>query len=961
MIENTYAVIRENTSALKETDSKVAPLQCSVLLLLHTVGEVKLLFTCNHDEFLDTPEAIVSEEVFDFSILHTWSDEDVSVVLESYMKSDNRILSFLVFQLLLQKLRVLDFYTKFSKCNESSMEKYTNQIQKTVSVILQHLKESSSASESWDSDICLLNVNNYGTGYWKTFLNVSRLVLNCLTPKNVYDFCYSIQNIILQDDEFESGAKFFILSSLKSGDFEDFRHFQTAFVSAIWKQDNLLSCKKRSFDDMDAEETTIDKIFTLLNAFKSKSMKYAERTPKSNKNLGSMWDQIKEVSDHLNSILLTEVLPKNKLIVSNTKNLLKFFSCLPLKYLLPGNQMKSTIGLSLIFFLIPQSCKSDDALFLCKEISQQLLTIFHGARSIWLFDFVTSGPYLKFVVRTVESVIYNEFENSDWAVELIEHLVSLAVRNVEALSNLENCISELATQNKCSRTCLITVHALLRKFMQVLQHHKQEQYKEMLVEVSLLTLKGFINHMTMDFKDNLDNVDHCYLIKCYTQTIEIVCSYAELEKIKKECLAFLPSVLEKAINITTNSNVDALGDVYLLFISKICKHASKLSPFLPEDFVSMSWKIVFAHFEAKQEMMRKSFEMNQNLKNMYLELSPISRNTFCAVCSVHAGEVSTEDNDRNLDPCNVIEKSPPFTLNEFEEESLKELSVITSQEALSEVFQRLLEIVDSFGSATKDVFALQISIVMLHSLIDVNGERCNQPLLNNLLQKILSRLNFIVNTVICCSSICQTIVLIPILDFIGFIVTGNKGLPKHVLLQNLHCLVPVSLKVQENNYGLFVTSFNAAWKVVYNLFMHHTQVIVSLPVPAPFLHYVGKLLKSLVRAGAEVPLSKCDPNIFQQVQLCGQNMNRLLTVITRNKTDFSKLAPYLVAEYVDAIQHITLESKIKESILSGIYRLLDICSEESIKMLSVNINYVCREIYTNLVKNYRQNKQITTS
>lgn len=71
--------------------------------------------------------------------------------------------------------------------------------------------------------------------------------------------------------------------------------------------------------------------------------------------------------------------------------------------------MKCIMGLSLLFFLIPQSCTADEAVILAKEISHLLLIIFEGARSIWLFDFMASGHYLKFVVKTVESVLSVSF------------------------------------------------------------------------------------------------------------------------------------------------------------------------------------------------------------------------------------------------------------------------------------------------------------------------------------------------------------------------------------------------------------------------------------------------------------------------------------------------------------------------------------------------------------------------
>lgn len=88
----------------------------------------------------------------------------------------------------------------------------------------------------------------------------------------------------------------------------------------------MLFCNyfRPSKDTETEDDCLTDKIFHLLNAFKSKSLKYAERTPKCNKNLGSMWDGIQEVSDHLNRILSSgSSLPTDKFKIQKLIDVLK--------------------------------------------------------------------------------------------------------------------------------------------------------------------------------------------------------------------------------------------------------------------------------------------------------------------------------------------------------------------------------------------------------------------------------------------------------------------------------------------------------------------------------------------------------------------------------------------------------------------------------------------------------------
>lgn len=139
--------------------------------------------------------------------------------------------------------------------------------------------------------------------------------------------------------------------------------------------------------------------------------------------------------------------------------------------------------------------------------------------------------------------------------------------------------------------------------------------------------------------------------------------------------------------------MNSLNDVYLLFISKICKYSSKLSTFLPEDFIDISWKIVFCHVEERRKMKIEFFKANQGLKNSHSKPSEGTKSNGCALCSAYLGSVPCMKNSRHLGSTdfNNDKSFLPCSLNEFEEECLKELSVITPPEALCEIFHHLLK------------------------------------------------------------------------------------------------------------------------------------------------------------------------------------------------------------------------------------------------------------------------------
>lgn len=94
--------------------------------------------------------------------------------------------------------------------------------------------------------MCTINAKNYGSAFWMSFLKISRLVLNHLQPKDVYYFCSSAQDIILQDNGYVVNFFFLLFSTL---------HIPYTFLKVI-KNMHLLSYKQQL--DVAIAKTMID-------------------------------------------------------------------------------------------------------------------------------------------------------------------------------------------------------------------------------------------------------------------------------------------------------------------------------------------------------------------------------------------------------------------------------------------------------------------------------------------------------------------------------------------------------------------------------------------------------------------------------------------------------------------------------------------------------------------------------
>lgn len=67
--------------------------------------------------------------------------------------------------------------------------------------------------------------------------------------------------------------------------------------------------------------------------------------------------------------------------------------------------MQCLIGLSVLFFLIPDLSHKNKVSELAEQIATQMVRILNGVRSIWLFDFISSGPFLQKVILTITKVM----------------------------------------------------------------------------------------------------------------------------------------------------------------------------------------------------------------------------------------------------------------------------------------------------------------------------------------------------------------------------------------------------------------------------------------------------------------------------------------------------------------------------------------------------------------------------
>ncbi|GFT88345.1 uncharacterized protein NPIL_122891, partial [Nephila pilipes] len=218
-------------------------IQQSFLMVCFAFGEVKLVYNVFSEEPMSDNFILkFPHNVYDCTLLLKFLNEEHTHVFYSMLKGDDKILSFFIFQLLIQKTRGLLH-------KEELTEDELTHLQNSLSCIIHHAKENIIYNASWNADMCSLNACNYGTAVWTIFLKYLPPLLNYVDTKGLLMICGCFRDIILQEQSSlntsELNLKTVVLSALRSIYFQESKYFQEAFVSSIWKFDPAIFQKKR--------------------------------------------------------------------------------------------------------------------------------------------------------------------------------------------------------------------------------------------------------------------------------------------------------------------------------------------------------------------------------------------------------------------------------------------------------------------------------------------------------------------------------------------------------------------------------------------------------------------------------------------------------------------------------------------------------------------------------------------
>ncbi|XP_072503568.1 unhealthy ribosome biogenesis protein 2 homolog [Notamacropus eugenii] len=191
-------------------------------------------------------------------------------------------------------------------------------------------------------------------------------------------------------------------------------------------------------------------------------------------------------------------------------------------------------------------------------------------------------------------------------------------------------------------------------------------------------------------------------------------------------------------------------------------------------------------------------------------------------------------------------------------------------------------------------------------------------------------------------------VVVPILDTVASLLRHGESIiknPHHVSLAfSILLAVPLDhLKPQE-----YSSIFLGMHEVLFSILQCHSKVMLkALP---SFLSSFYRLVFSVMHEGRQK--DKGNPEDLTTVLECARLVERMYSHIAAKSEDFTMFSSFMVAQYVNELQKVTLYPAVKNLLKEGIYLILDLCIERDIHFLRTSLQPGVREVFKELYNDY---------
>uniref|UniRef100_A0A8C5MX29 URB2 ribosome biosis homolog n=1 Tax=Leptobrachium leishanense TaxID=445787 RepID=A0A8C5MX29_9ANUR len=192
-------------------------------------------------------------------------------------------------------------------------------------------------------------------------------------------------------------------------------------------------------------------------------------------------------------------------------------------------------------------------------------------------------------------------------------------------------------------------------------------------------------------------------------------------------------------------------------------------------------------------------------------------------------------------------------------------------------------------------------------------------------------------------------IIVPVLEALALLLRqGETQLtnPHHVTLSfSILLTVPLDHKKPEDYYSVFL----GVHEVLFSILQYHSKSMLKA-VPS-FLSSFYRLVTSVMHEGRQKGEKAGTPESDVVLQ-CARLVERMFTYIAAKTEEFTVFSAFIVSQYVNELQKVTLQPVVKKHLTEGIFHILDLCIDRDIKFLNASLQMGVREVFKELYKDY---------
>ncbi|XP_006008382.1 unhealthy ribosome biogenesis protein 2 homolog [Latimeria chalumnae] len=917
----------------------------SALLLIYTWLEINNVFHLNCSRYIAPIDASIVQqespvEDWDFCILlpevETKCWQVVMEVASQYSSVSKYCLELLSFQKIKKILMQTDFQTAVN----------VKTLQNAAAYIVQSGRTASRGQlETWTGEIGTLDASSYPVAHWYLMASNLPLLIPYLSSDDVKEITdeliMTLTSESSQETTLNQGTYFTSATIskelLSSNILPEIQILHSAFVtSLIQRIKNLLHENEESILGQSLQQLISSDVSWRADcvSFNKKNCIADTQSESSESKEDSLtcWSIMETVAQNtLTSVRAPSPVKLTRAQLEALKDLLNIFSALKLDSMIPSDQTRCFLTL-LSLTISLKHCSDEDTLkaLRCLDMGYFLLTCLQTGRHFnSIFKVLHASDILEVVMTSLFS---------------ISECVTTCIDSPEWLKFLQ------------------TVQNFLKDFIQVIIERKQSVRLNLEKFLSFLLNCKVSTGMTIDRKSGTCNpLAEQLLLVALTTVIKVGLLYFEQKDRKiNETLAV---ILRQAVNL--------MGPVTQRYLQSN-KSSTLRQPFLIPAVTMLLQAEVTLRPPSSSEITNQDLVLQYSMhyKNFCLQIlkelcsseCPLEflRSTFCFLrkfCSLQElcqGPVWDGGIVQIFFSLKKLLSASWITVRTIcsTQTQLKELMVCLAEGCTLEQFYTImreivleLEVTNMWIKGHKDVYSA-VTLIKLLVGCPLSGDK--EKAFWFTAPQIINALVLITREA--CPALTATIT-VPILETLADLLRQGEGIftnPHHVTLVFSALLtVPLDHRKVEDYYRVFL----AIHEVLFSVLRCHPKVM--LKAAPTFLNCFNRLVVSIVHEGQQKGEKEKGTTVeFDTILKCAHLVERMYTHIAANTEDFTVFSAFIVAQYVNELQKVTLHPEVKKHLTEGIYHILDLCLERDIKFLNASLQAGVREVFKELYDNY---------